>query len=111
MNYKLPGFLAKFIELQQVMWRTNAGLTGRHTYDSRPDAWPRLRRGIVRCESISWASQTDEHVDVELLGQGSSPDLSYREPFSLVAQLIFGVRVYVGTRIPHPPRTARVQRF
>ncbi|KAJ8472792.1 hypothetical protein ONZ51_g8290 [Trametes cubensis] len=45
-NYKLPGFFAKFWELQKVMWATNAGLTDRHTYDSRPDAWPRLRRGI-----------------------------------------------------------------
>lgn len=45
-NYKLPGFFAKFLELQQVMWTTNAGLTDRHTFDSRPDAWPRLRRGI-----------------------------------------------------------------
>ncbi|ESK87818.1 glycosyltransferase family 39 protein [Moniliophthora roreri MCA 2997] len=45
-NYRLPGFLAKFLELQQVMWTTNAGLTDRHTFDSRPDAWPRLRRGI-----------------------------------------------------------------
>ncbi|PCH41675.1 glycosyltransferase family 39 protein [Wolfiporia cocos MD-104 SS10] len=45
-NYKLPGFLAKFLELQQVMWTTNAGLTDRHTFDSRPDSWPRLRRGI-----------------------------------------------------------------
>ena len=31
------------------MWITNAGLTDRHTYDSRPDSWPRLRRGIVSC--------------------------------------------------------------
>ncbi|KAG6861432.1 hypothetical protein C0995_000272 [Termitomyces sp. Mi166 len=45
-NYKLPGFFGKFFELQQVMWTTNAGLTDRHTYDSRPDAWPRLLRGI-----------------------------------------------------------------
>ncbi|KAG6840022.1 hypothetical protein C0991_009532 [Blastosporella zonata] len=45
-NYKLPGFFAKFFELQHVMWTTNAGLTDRHTYDSRPDSWPRLRRGI-----------------------------------------------------------------
>ncbi|KAI8984895.1 glycosyltransferase family 39 protein [Trametes punicea] len=45
-NYKRPGFFAKFWELQKVMWTTNAGLTDRHTYDSRPDAWPRLRRGI-----------------------------------------------------------------
>ena len=52
-NYKLPGFLAKFWELQQVMWTTNAGLTDRHTYDSRPDSWPRLRRGIVGALSPS----------------------------------------------------------
>ncbi|KAI0687287.1 glycosyltransferase family 39 protein [Earliella scabrosa] len=45
-NYKLPSFFGKFWELQKVMWTTNAGLTDRHTYDSRPDAWPRLRRGI-----------------------------------------------------------------
>ncbi|PFH47237.1 glycosyltransferase family 39 protein [Amanita thiersii Skay4041] len=45
-NYKLPGFFGKFFELQRVMWTTNAGLTDRHTYDSRPDSWPRLRRGI-----------------------------------------------------------------
>ncbi|EJD00774.1 glycosyltransferase family 39 protein [Fomitiporia mediterranea MF3/22] len=45
-NYKLPGFFGKFFELQRVMWITNAGLTDRHTYDSRPSAWPRLRRGI-----------------------------------------------------------------
>ncbi|KAF8876174.1 glycosyltransferase family 39 protein [Infundibulicybe gibba] len=45
-NYRLPGFFAKFFELQQVMWTTNAGLTDRHTFDSRPDSWPRLRRGI-----------------------------------------------------------------
>ncbi|KAJ7240005.1 glycosyltransferase family 39 protein [Mycena rebaudengoi] len=45
-NYRLPGFLAKFLELQQVMWTTNAGLTDRHTFDSRPESWPPLRRGI-----------------------------------------------------------------
>ena len=46
-NYRLPGFFSKFWELQQVMWTTNAGLTERHTFDSRPDSWPLLRRGIV----------------------------------------------------------------
>ncbi|KAI0052691.1 glycosyltransferase family 39 protein [Auriscalpium vulgare] len=45
-NYRNPGFLAKFWELQQVMWTTNAGLTDRHTFDSRPSSWPMLRRGI-----------------------------------------------------------------
>ena len=47
-NYKRPSFLAKFWELQQVMWTTNAGLTDRHAYDSRPLSWPHLSRGIVR---------------------------------------------------------------
>jgi len=45
-NYRLPGFLAKFFELQRVMWDTNAGLTDRHVYDSRPLSWPLLKRGI-----------------------------------------------------------------
>jgi dolichyl-phosphate-mannose-protein mannosyltransferase len=47
-NYRLPGLLSKFWELQKVMWITNAGLTDRHVYDSRPYQWPQLRRGIVR---------------------------------------------------------------
>ena len=46
-NYQLPGFLGKFLELQKVMWTTNAGLTDRHAFDSRPSSWPQLRRGIV----------------------------------------------------------------
>ncbi|KAI1865163.1 hypothetical protein JX265_008210 [Neoarthrinium moseri] len=45
-NYVRPGFFAKFWELQQVMWRTNAGLVESHAWDSRPDSWPILRRGI-----------------------------------------------------------------
>ncbi|KAJ8583501.1 glycosyltransferase family 39 protein [Rhizopogon salebrosus TDB-379] len=45
-NYKIPGFISKFWELQKVMWTTNAGLTDRHSYDSRPLSWPHLRRGI-----------------------------------------------------------------
>ncbi|KAG8767091.1 hypothetical protein FRC12_006454 [Ceratobasidium sp. 428] len=45
-NYQPPSFLSKFLELQQVMWTTNAGLTDRHAFDSRPSSWPRLRRGI-----------------------------------------------------------------
>ncbi|KAF8522321.1 glycosyltransferase family 39 protein [Gautieria morchelliformis] len=45
-NYKTPGFFSKFFELQHVMWTTNAGLTDRHTFDSRPSSWPRLSRGI-----------------------------------------------------------------
>jgi dolichyl-phosphate-mannose-protein mannosyltransferase len=45
-NYRPPGFLSKFLELQQVMWITNKGLTERHAYDSRPSSWPTLKRGI-----------------------------------------------------------------
>lgn len=45
-NYRNPGFLGKFWELQKVMWRTNAGLVESHTWDSRPQSWPVLRRGI-----------------------------------------------------------------
>lgn len=50
-NYRVPGFLSKFLELNHVMWTTNAGLTDRHAFDSRPSSWPRLRRGIVRHHS------------------------------------------------------------
>ncbi|KAG2228231.1 hypothetical protein INT45_011023 [Circinella minor] len=45
-SYKHPGFLTKFIELNKVMWHVNKGLTKSHPYDSRPQAWPFLRRGI-----------------------------------------------------------------
>ncbi|KAI6003327.1 glycosyltransferase family 39 protein, partial [Pisolithus marmoratus] len=45
-NYKVPGFVSKFWELQEVMWTTNSKLTDRHVYDSRPWSWPFLPRGI-----------------------------------------------------------------
>ncbi|KAI9303692.1 Dolichyl-phosphate-mannose-protein mannosyltransferase-domain-containing protein [Cunninghamella echinulata] len=45
-NYQKPGFFSKFIELNEVMWDTNKGLTQSHPYDSRPEDWPFLRRGI-----------------------------------------------------------------
>lgn len=45
-NYRHPGFLGKFWELQKVMWTTNAGLVESHTWDSRPPSWPTLLRGI-----------------------------------------------------------------
>jgi len=52
-NYQRPNFISKFLELQAVMWRTNAGLTERHAYDSRPNHWPWLRRGIVSRSSLT----------------------------------------------------------
>ena len=45
-NYKNPGFLGKFWELNKIMWITNAGLVESHAWDSRPPSWPILRRGI-----------------------------------------------------------------
>lgn len=45
-NYRNPGFLGKFWELNKVMWTTNAGLTESHAWDSRPPSWPILKRGI-----------------------------------------------------------------
>ena len=71
----MPGFLAKFWELQKVMWITNAGLTDRHVYDSRPHQWPRLRRGIVGV-NYSGLDRTQLIRSAELLGQGPKTDLS-----------------------------------
>lgn len=45
-NYRKPGFLGKFLELHAVMWKTNAGLTDSHAWESRPESWPIMKRGI-----------------------------------------------------------------
>ncbi len=59
-NYRRPTFLERFWELQNVMWETNAGLTDRHAYDSRPQTWPLLKRGIN-----FW---TKDHRQIYLMG-------------------------------------------
>ncbi|KAK4215822.1 glycosyltransferase [Rhypophila decipiens] len=59
-NYANPGFFGKFWELQVVMWKTNAGLTDSHAWDSRPPSWPILRRGIN-----FWGK---EHRQIYLIG-------------------------------------------
>lgn len=59
-NYIRPSFWSRFLELNSVMWETNAGLTERHAYDSRPSTWPVLRRGIN-----FW---TADHKQVYLIG-------------------------------------------
>ncbi|VVT55331.1 uncharacterized protein SAPINGB_P004543 [Magnusiomyces paraingens] len=43
---RIPSFLSKFWELNKVMWNVNAGLTSTHTWESRPESWPLLKRGI-----------------------------------------------------------------
>ncbi|GAA5939861.1 uncharacterized protein JCM15063_004328 [Sporobolomyces koalae] len=78
-NYRRPGFLAKFLELQAVMWRTNQGLTDRHAYDSRPHSWPLLLRGIN-----FWVK---DHRQIYLIGN----------PF-VWALSTFAVLAYAGVR-------------
>ncbi|CAG79559.1 Dolichyl-phosphate-mannose-protein mannosyltransferase-domain-containing protein [Yarrowia lipolytica] len=45
-SYRTPSFLSKFLELNKVMWTVNKGLTDPHTWESRPESWPFLQRGI-----------------------------------------------------------------
>lgn len=59
-SYRKPGFLEKFFELNQVMWTVNKGLTDSHAWESRPDSWPFLKRGIN-----FWVK---DHTQVYLLG-------------------------------------------
>ena len=61
------------------MWNTNAGLTERHTFDSRPESWPLLRRGIVSwiCYFKFIFMAKPDGLFVELLGQGPSSNLPH----------------------------------
>ncbi|CAN6595731.1 dolichyl-phosphate-mannose--protein mannosyltransferase 1 [Trichomonascus vanleenenianus] len=61
-TYRKPSFLSKFLELNKVMWRVNAGLTDSHTWESRPQSWPLMLRGIN-----FWGK---DHRQVYLLGNG-----------------------------------------
>jgi dolichyl-phosphate-mannose-protein mannosyltransferase len=78
-NYLRPSFWSRFLELNRVMWETNAGLTDRHAYDSRPQTWPVLRRGIN-----FW---TKDHRQVYLIGN----------PFIWWGSLC-AIMVYAGAR-------------
>lgn len=60
LNYKHPSFLAKFWELQSVMWQTNKALVQYHAYGSRPTSWPLLSRGMN-----FWAK---DHRQIYMLG-------------------------------------------
>ena len=74
------------------MWTTNAGLTDRHTYDSRPDSWPRLRRGIVStfsplsdmktCLDPSQNFWVKDHRQIYLIG---NPMVWYLSTLAVVA--------------------------
>lgn len=75
------------------MWTTNAGLTDRHTYDSRPDSWPRLRRGIVSTWQFVTASTNQfpwqnfwvkDHRQIYLIG---NPWVWYLSSAAVVAYM------------------------
>jgi dolichyl-phosphate-mannose-protein mannosyltransferase len=42
----MKGFWGKFLELNKLMWDSNAGLSADHPFGSRPPIWPFLSRGI-----------------------------------------------------------------
>ncbi|CAN8100074.1 unnamed protein product [Discula destructiva] len=82
-NYDNPGFFGKFLELQAVMWRTNAGLVESHAWDSRPGSWPILRRGIN-----FWGR---DHKQVYLMG---NPIIWWSSTLAVVLYVLFkGVAV------------------
>ena len=77
-NYRNPGFLGKFWELQRVMWTTNAGLVESHAWDSRPPSWPILRRGIN-----FWGK---DHRQIYLLG---NPAIWWPSTIAIVLYVTF----------------------
>ncbi|KAI9298186.1 glycosyltransferase family 39 protein [Neoconidiobolus thromboides FSU 785] len=77
-SYGKIGFLSKFMELNHRMWTANNGLTSSHPYDSRPQDWPFLRRGIS-----FWGK---EHAQVYLIG---NPFIWYAGSMSIIAYMIF----------------------
>ncbi|KAI5806923.1 Dolichyl-phosphate-mannose-protein mannosyltransferase-domain-containing protein [Geopyxis carbonaria] len=77
-NYRRPGFFGKFWELQKVMWKTNAGLVESHAWDSRPESWPILRRGIN-----FWGK---DHRQIYLIG---NPIIWWTSSAAVVIYMIF----------------------
>ncbi|KAK2612600.1 Dolichyl-phosphate-mannose--protein mannosyltransferase 1 [Conoideocrella luteorostrata] len=77
-NYRNPGFFGKFWELHKVMWTTNAGLTETHAWDSRPESWPILRRGIN-----FWGKN---HTQIYLVG---NPIIWWSSSIAIVVWVLF----------------------
>ncbi|KAG0302014.1 hypothetical protein BGZ98_007863 [Dissophora globulifera] len=59
---KKRSFFLKYVELQGKMFSHNAGLTGKHPYQSQPIEWPFLTKGI------SFWTQNDTRKQIYLLG-------------------------------------------
>ncbi|KAI1766103.1 glycosyltransferase family 39 protein [Hypoxylon sp. FL1150] len=100
-NYVNPGFLGKFWELQKVMWRTNAGLVESHAWDSRPESWPILRRGIN-----FWGK---DHRQIYLIG---NPIVWYTATLAVVVYVLFkGIAVLRWQRSCNDYSNATFKRF
>lgn len=55
-------FFSKFIQLQDLMFAHNAGLTASHPYASSPSSWPFAKKGI------SFWTLNDGHKQIYLVG-------------------------------------------
>jgi len=92
-TYNQIGFLGKFFELNTRMWVSNSELTSSHPFDSRPQSWPFLKRGIS-----FWGKN---HNQVYLIG---NPLVWYLGSISIVVfflvQLIFTLLEKRTIRIP-----------
>ncbi|KAI1080505.1 glycosyltransferase family 39 protein [Whalleya microplaca] len=100
-NYVNPGFLGKFWELQKVMWKTNAGLVESHAWDSRPESWPILRRGIN-----FWGK---DHRQIYLMG---NPIVWYTATLAVVIYVLFkGIAVLRWQRSCNDYSNVNFKRF
>lgn len=59
---KSMNFFSKFIQLQDLMFAHNAGLTASHPYASSPSSWPFAKKGI------SFWTQNETHKQIYLVG-------------------------------------------
>ncbi|KAI8818426.1 Dolichyl-phosphate-mannose-protein mannosyltransferase-domain-containing protein [Fimicolochytrium jonesii] len=62
-RYQAPGFFAKFVEAHRMMWKINSGLDASHPFQSRPDSWPGMKRGIS-----FWTAKDGGSAQMHLVG-------------------------------------------
>ncbi|KAH3679745.1 hypothetical protein WICPIJ_008562 [Wickerhamomyces pijperi] len=82
-NYPTPSFLEKVVESHKKMWAINKKLDSPHNFQSTPDEWPLLSRGISY-----WSG---EKRAIYLLGNAPV--------WWAVSVFIFGFVVYTGVQI------------
>jgi dolichyl-phosphate-mannose-protein mannosyltransferase len=79
-QYQKPSFLGSVWELHKVMWDSNNELKSSHPYDSRPNAWPLMHRGIS-----FWRAKPDTK-GIYLIG---NPVVWYLGTMSIIAYFIY----------------------